>query len=387
MKVLYISHDARLYGAPKSLLELVRGMKDKGIEPTVIMPSKGDLQIELDKSKIPNVIIPYYSCVYLGEYRVGDYLKYVWTNFQAVRRIRKIIKAEEIELVHTNTLAVDVGAAAAYLSKIPHVWHFREYLKEDFGFKRLNTGMVRKLVQNSKCCIAIAEGIKTKYQKEYGISLVKLYDGIECSLYEQPVNMDEDDIEMPELLMAGAVSEGKGQWDAVRAVEILVNKGVEVHLSIVGNGDPAFIKALKKYVKEKKLTKYIIFRPFTRGLQKMRAKSSIVLVCSRMEALGRVTAEAMLSGKIVIGTNTGGTLELIGRDEERGYLYQYDHPEELAGKIEYVLQNRQEVYEKEKRAQVFIKKLTDMDHYTDRMIQIYKSNNRTHRVRRFSRVI
>ncbi|MDE6386802.1 MAG: glycosyltransferase family 4 protein [Lachnospiraceae bacterium] len=372
MKVLYISHDARLYGAPKSLLEFVRGMKKKGIDPVVIIPSKGDLQIELDKSKIANVIIPYYSCVYLGEYHAGDYVKYVWTNFKAVMRIRKLIKKERIELVHTNTLAVSVGAVAAYLLKIPHVWHFREYLKEDFDFKRLNAEMIYKLVQKSKCCIAIAEGIERKYHKEYGIKPVRLYDGIECSLYEYPVNFEENVKEKPELLLAGAISEGKGQWDAVRAVEILVNRGVEVHLSIVGNGDPALMKALKRYVRRKGLTEYIIFRPFTRSLQKLRVHSTIVLVCSRMEAFGRVTAEAMLSGKIVIGTDTGGTVELIGKNEERGYLYRYNHPDELAKKIEYVLLNRQEVIKKEKKAQLFIKNLTDMDYYTDRMLQIYK---------------
>lgn len=372
MKVLYISHDARLYGAPKSLLECARGIKKKGIEPIVVMPSAGGLQMELDRSKIENVIIPYYSCVYLGEYHAGDYAKYVWTNFKAVIRIMRLIRKERIELVHTNSLAVSVGAVAAYLMKIPHVWHFREYLKEDFGFKRLNEGTVRKLVRNSKCCIAIAEGIERKYRKEYGIKPVRLYDGIECESYEYPVNLEENVKETPELLIAGAISEGKGQWDAVRAVEILVNRGREVHLSIVGNGAPAMLKALKRYVRRKNLTEYITIRPFTSKLQKLRIQSTIVLVCSKMEALGRVTAEAMLAGKIVIGTDTGGTLELIGKNEERGYLYRYDHPEELAKKIEYVLLNRQEVIKKEKQAQLFIKNLTDMDHYTDRMLQIYK---------------
>lgn len=372
MKVLYISHDARLYGAPKSLLECARGIKKKGIEPIVVMPSAGGLQIELDRSKIENVIIPYYSCVYLGEYRAKDYAKYIWTNYKAVIRIMRLIRKERIELVHTNSLAVSVGAVAAYLMKIPHVWHFREYLKEDFGFKRLNEGTVRKLVRNSKCCIAIAEGIERKYREEYGIKPVRLYDGIECESYEYPVDLEENVKETPELLIAGAISEGKGQWDAVRAVEILVNRGREVHLSIVGNGAPAMLKALKRYVRRKNLTEYITIRPFTSKLQKLRIQSTIVLVCSKMEALGRVTAEAMLAGKIVIGTDTGGTLELIGKNEERGYLYRYDHPEELAKKIEYVLLNRQEVIKKEKQAQLFIKNLTDMDHYTDRMLQIYK---------------
>lgn len=371
MKVLYISHSAKLYGASKSLLEYVRSIKDKGIEPVVVMPSKGELQMELDKSKITNIVIPYNQCVYHGKYRVIDYVRYMWKNLKAVVRIGKLIKEERVEIVHTNTLAVDVGAVAAYLSKIPHIWHFREYLKEDFDYKIMNAEMVRKLVQKSKCCIAISEGIKRKYQKEYEIKSIRLYDGIECNSYEHSVNVQENNSARPELLLAGAISEAKGQWDAVRAIEILAKKGIDLHLSIVGSGNTALIKSLKKYVRDNGLTKYVVFRPYTKRLQEMRIKSTIILVCSRMEALGRVTAEAMLAGKIVIGTDTGGTLELIGKNEERGYLYRYNHPEELAKKIVHVLQNRQEVIEKERKAQVFIKKLTDMDCYTDRIVQIY----------------
>lgn len=372
MKVLYISHGAKLYGAPKSLLDYVRRIREKGVEPIVIMPKTGELQQELEKDGIENRIIAYCNCVYTKDYRFIDYVKYMWTNIKAVRSIRKLIKMEQIELVHTNTSAVNVGAVAAYFLKIPHIWHLREYMEEDFGYKRLNVAITRKLIRKSKYCIAVSKGIKKKYKKEYCANIIHLYDGVECSLYEYPVNMENDTKEISELLLAGAVCEGKGQWDAVRAVEILVNKGITVHLSIVGDGDFMYIKKLKKYVRNKELTKYITFHPFTNRLQEWRIRSTIVLVCSRMEAFGRVTAEAMMAGKIVIGTNTGGTKELIGENEARGYLYRYNHPKELADKIEYVLLNKQEVVEKEKKAQIFIKKLTNIEDYTDRIVQIYK---------------
>lgn len=371
MKVLYISHEAELYGAPRSLLEYVIKIKEKGIEPIVIMPCKGGLQTELNRNEIKNIIIPYYNCVHNKDYKLVDYVRYTCTNFKAITCIRKLIKEEHIDLVHTNTMAVNVGAVAAYISRIPHIWHFREYMEEDFGYKRLHTGITRKLVRKSSCCIAVSEGIRKKYQREYSINSIRLYDGIECSSYEHPVNMEKDIKERPELLLAGAICEGKGQWDAIQAVKILVDKGIDVHLSIVGSGNPAFVKALKKYIKNKELTKYITVRSFTRRLQELRIRSTIILVCSRMEAFGRVTAEAMMAGKIVIGTNTGGTLELLGQNETRGYLYRYSHPEELAGKIEHVLLNWQEVVEKERKAQAFIKELTDMEKYTDRLIQIY----------------
>ena len=49
-----------------------------------------------------------------------------------------------------------------------------------------------------------------------------------------------------------------------------------------------------------------------------------------MEALGRVTLEAMLAVNMVIGTYTGGTLELIGENQERGYLYKQGNYRDLA---------------------------------------------------------
>ena len=174
------------------------------------------------------------------------------------------------------------------------------------------------------------------------------------------------------LIIAGGISEGKGQWDAIRAVEILLKKGMDIYLNIVGDGVALYVNSLKKYVKQKNMNQYIVFTSYTKNLQQMRLNSDIILVCSRMEAFGRVTAEAMMAGKIVIGSSSGGTYELIGKHEERGYLYTWNNPEELAGKIEYVIGHSEEVIEKEKKAQNFILKLTDLDVYTDNIKKIYQ---------------
>ena len=90
-----------------------------------------------------------------------------------------------------------------------------------------------------------------------------------------------------------------------------------------------------------------------------------------MEAFGRVTAEGMMAGKIVIGSNTGGTAELIGRNEQRGYLYIWNNPDELAEKIKYVISHPSEVMKKRKKAQKFILKITDLDAYTTKLKRIY----------------
>jgi hypothetical protein len=69
-------------------------------------------------------------------------------------------------------------------------------------------------------------------------------------------------------------------------------------------------------------------------------EADIVLVCSRAEAFGRVAVEAMLLKKPVIGTNAGGTTELI-RDGFNGFLYQGGQPRQLADRIEHLLDHEE----------------------------------------------
>jgi hypothetical protein len=68
-------------------------------------------------------------------------------------------------------------------------------------------------------------------------------------------------------------------------------------------------------------------------------QADALLMCSRCEALGRVTIEAMLLGKAVIGANTGGTPELI-TNGVTGLLYQYGDIEDLKRAIRQLAADR-----------------------------------------------
>lgn len=372
MKVLYISHESVLNGAPKSLLEFIANIYTKGIQPIVVVPCGGKLKTELNKLKIRVRIVPFQQCIYTGKYGIEENIKYWKVNTVAVKKIIEIIHKEKVEIVHTNSMAVNVGAIAAYLTKVPHIWHFREYVEEDFHYKRINPILTYVLVRNSACCIAISKGVRRKYYKKYRVDSVKLYNGINSGLYYAPVRESVENTRQKKLLMAGTIAEGKGQWDAIKAIEMLVKKGLSIQLDIVGNGRIDFIDSLKEYVKMNGIEQNISFTGYTDELQKLRLNADAVLVCSRSEAFGRVTAEAMLAGKIVIGSASGGTMELIGTQEERGYLYTWNNVNELAEKIQYVIEHSDEVLKKEKMAQDFILKLTDLENYTDKIKEIYQ---------------
>ena len=72
-----------------------------------------------------------------------------------------------------------------------------------------------------------------------------------------------------------------------------------------------------------------------------RENMNIELMCSICEPFGRVTVEGMRSGLIVIGSNTGGTVDII-QDGYNGYLYQQGNSTDLADKIQYVIEHENE---------------------------------------------
>ena len=57
------------------------------------------------------------------------------------------------------------------------------------------------------------------------------------------------------------------------------------------------------------------------------------LVCSKMEALGRVTIEGMYYRNLVIGADSGATAELV-KDGMTGYLYKSGNIDDLVKNIE-----------------------------------------------------
>ena len=112
------------------------------------------------------------------------------------------------------------------------------------------------------------------------------------------------------------------------------------------------------------------------GLQKDTVKyyhqADIVLVCSRFEAFGRVTVEAMMGGCVVIGANTGGTIELI-EDSKTGYLYESGNVDSLMEKIIYVLENKKIANDIAKSGQAYMLSNMTAEKNADAIYDVYRT--------------
>lgn len=295
-----------------------------------------DNNIEYVKIRSFNWFVPYKPKQIIRKIKLA--LCYIWMplsqvyNIIAIRKIRRLIKKEKIQIVHINTSCSYVGAQAALLENIPFVWHIREFLEEDQERCIWNNKKGYSLIGEANRVVAISDSIYQKYKKLLPeADIVTIYNGIDSDDFY----IDHKDLFSGNginLAIVGSINRSKGQDQAIKACEILIEEGIDnINLRIAGK-ESEYVNFLRNYVGSKNLDKWIQFIGPQSDIKQLYRDTDIVLMCSQSEAFGRVTVEAMMSGCLVIGANSGGTMELVS-DNETGLLYTSGDYSDLAAKI------------------------------------------------------
>lgn len=137
------------------------------------------------------------------------------------------------------------------------------------------------------------------------------------------------------ILFVGTVCDWKGCGDLADACKLLADSGEigEFQLDLVGKTG-AYADELKaKYGKEKWF--HLVGKLPREEVMKRYAQADVVCFPSWWENMPMVCIEAMLSGAVVIGSNSGGMSEIIV-DGKSGFLMTPRDPQILADKIKEV---------------------------------------------------
>jgi glycosyltransferase involved in cell wall biosynthesis len=325
MKVLLVSHSSALYGAQRSLIDLATGLRDQGIEVVGTAPEAGPLVDLLECQGFDVRIMPCRNWVH-SRTAYHWYRKWVIAHRQA-RIASDWIGGEGFDLIHTNSVVTPVGALAAKSAGLPHVWHVREGMppKPDFFF--MPFAKVRRFIQETtRFMVGISkhscEGMKSFCPPDR-IRLV--YNGPISKVEASDDSFRREGLNNPlRLLCVGRVSLAKGHDVAARGLALLRTQGIDARLSIAGDVAAEFRDDLLKIAPEG-----LHFLGFVQDTSELYRKHDILLMTSQKEAFGRVTVEAMARGCLVVGTDSGGTPELIEHGQS-GLIFQPGDAKELA---------------------------------------------------------
>jgi glycosyltransferase involved in cell wall biosynthesis len=373
MRIAWFSHRGDLGGAELSLFEGVKGLTSRGEKILVVVPSNGDLVHKLNLLGIPTSV---------GHFRFWTYQRAKKPSFyrRARRLVGHLLAAKYFkgflrdfgaELVVTNTLTIPVGALAAKWAGIPHIWYIREFGGEsqDVGFdygNRISLYLINKL---SERVVFNSRSVAERFRNSIPPTKCRTID----NAVEVPIIplVRRDYVSAFRVILVGHMTMVKRQEDAIRAIAFLARSGFHVRLTLLGTEDPAYGAYIRNLAREMDVENITEFVPFTVDPFPLMAAADVALMCSKADAFGRVTVEAMKLGKAVIGADSGGTSDII-QNGWNGLLYRPCDPEDLAKKLQILYENRDLLRKLGQTAQEWASQKFNLSSYTSSLMEIFQ---------------
>lgn len=345
MNIVFLTHSRNHYGANRSLLDLIHGLLRFNLEVGVIAPDECRLTTLLRASGIRVATIPqarwfqsadYGSCQMRKDGQSNYKLRFERLAQECERQIVARLRQWRADVVYSNSAMIDTGARSARRLGLPHIWHLREFGDLDYGRLPIPTWeAVKKTITRSNATISVSQAVRwhffqtsiaEKDQVVYnGVAFTRDFDRLRRL---KKANTHATQSGSPfKFTLVGRMLGGKGQHAAIDALARLKSSNVRLILAGGGNSDSARRTAKKLGVAE-----LVEFRGYISDPTRVFLEADASLMCSRNEAFGRVTAEAMAAGVPVIGRDTGGTPEII-EHHQNGILYSGES-EDLAACME-----------------------------------------------------
>ncbi len=328
--VLYIDHVGFIGGAEISLINMVKLLQScHQVHPLVILPESGLLKDTFDEIGFETIIVP---MVPLDLTRNPfTLIRYLYNLFHFINQVRQIIKENNIDLIHANSIksGILVGLAA-WLTRKPLVWHIRDFYSQ---------GRIRTLIRIwakmfATHIIVISNRVATMFDQILNISVV--YNGVDLAAFE-PELLNNGHVALrnelaleKDVLVVGTIgqlSKWKRQHLFLLAAEKILFEYPHVHFVIVGDNyerqDDAYKNELYNLAQERLPDSAFTFLGWREDIVAVFGMMDMMVHLAKEEPFGRVVVEAMAAEIPVIGANSGGLPEII-KNGETGFLVEDD---------------------------------------------------------------
>lgn len=389
MKILYITNSIGMGGASVALINILEHLTKDNVTPLVTCPAVGTFSDELKKMNIPFVVIDNPLEIYPHIYSWRSYIKYPYSILRlilkrhfAYQRLCSCIEKFQPDIIHTNVGPIHIGYLAAKKYRIPHIWHIREYQKEDFGMCPFpSMGVFKKRIHdNNNHCICITKNIF----EHFGLSTIKdkvIYDGVIDSKKIKPINKNKEAY----ILFAGRLEDAKGVKELLYAYNKYAVNGGKFNLYIAGKGSDEYKNECLDILTEPIKNRVRFLGECEHSIiYELMYNAAVFVVPSRNEGFGFITAEAMFNGTIVIGKNTGGTKEQMDNGKKIAgteIAFRYNRCDELEELLAESQNMNNDVYQNMAiKAQQIVCSLYDVEKQSEAVVKFYHEVMKTFKI-------
>ncbi len=341
IKILFLDHTPFIGGAQISLYEHLKKINRGFFEPLIVCSKNAKILGLVDlyrKNRIK------YYFISFGQLKIVNPI-IIFRLLKSIFDLIKIMRKENPDLVFGNTIRADiVGSLAAFFTNKNIIWFI-----QDYTFPRL---LFKLLYFIPKKIFYVSESVANYYKVRLNDKNKVVY--IWRNFYKEAEMVGDEEIKqkrkelgLDESIVVGFIGRlvgWKGAQILINAMELLLNRGIKnIKCVVIGTGigqKESNEEKLKRMVNEKKLNNIIIFPGFQKNIPLyMKLLDIFCLTSIEPEPFSSVVIEAMMAKIPVIGSDIGGTPEII-KNRETGILTKAGDFKDLSNAIEELVKDK-----------------------------------------------
>lgn len=316
----YMGEAGPLTGAPRRLLTLVNGLRDRGFEVIVSTHSDSDLyRIEKESNFLPIDIQPKGVLALKNKQLIKNRslifrLKVISALIESNMEFYEIIKKNKIDLVWLRGSGTFAKfGLALFFSKTRVIWDLDDEMPSD--------GIVRILHELAMfMSIRIVSQYESTFRKTFNVSLNRRYQHryetiipgidlfrLECKNQDKVRNCIK-------IIQIGTVCERKNQIFTLKVLGKIKENYPDLNFNIDFAGffkDAQYKSKVDALIEAYNLNEHVTFLGWCNNITQLTAQSDIVLMPSFSEGVPNAVQEAMAIGLPVVASKAGGLPEII----------------------------------------------------------------------------
>ncbi|MFH1490510.1 MAG: glycosyltransferase [Pseudomonadota bacterium] len=309
IRVAYLfNHSFFLGGGEISLVELIRSVDKRRIDPVALVPAEGEIAEQLRGLRVAvrSCGIPPLRGIPKG------------APFVSLFRLARIIRGSGAQLLHVNgSRACLYGGLAGRMLGIPVIWHVRETIRDFFFYDGF-------LAQLAGTIVCVSRGVQITRFGRFGNRIknrtVVIYNGVDTRKFKRDQaarqRFREKLCVKDEILfgIVGSILPLKGQDFFLKGLISARQKkpGLPVKVLIIGRPvDFAYNAMIRRLVSDSGLDGHVHFQDYSENIRKVFSGLDVFVLPSTREGFSRSLLEAMSAGLPVLATRIGEIEEAV----------------------------------------------------------------------------
>ncbi len=267
-----------------------------------------------------------------------------WYDFKAVKRAQAIIESEGITHFIIRKPG-DMSLAAGLKHRLKNRLHVSYFMEMQLGIRKKSIFHTLRF-RNIDVWSCPLNWLKEQVQQQtrFNNQLVVIPSGIDREKFADLPSMEESRKKL-NLPLTGTIIGMAGRFDPKKGQQILLEAITKCQYSdftVLFMGETTqhegteYEMRLQQYIEDHQLGNRVIFRPYTNQILHFYRSINWMVMASESETVGMVTIESLAARTPVIGSNAGGTPEILQQDQG-GILFETMNSDDLARKIDQIL--------------------------------------------------